>query len=362
MGVYYRDGPRGRVYWIRYMVFGKRFKESLGARSTERQAWALLHRRITEARQGQVHLPRRACEKVGDVLGRYVEHAGSIGRRSVRSMRGKARVIGESWIAGEAAARLSTAQIERYVSERLESKRRPAPATVNRELELLRAAMRWAHRRGEVPQVPRVARLQQPPGRVRYLSDDEEVRLLAACSPRLRALVLLALHTGARLGELLALRWRDVDLAAGLLHLERSAPGGDLGTKSGQRRDVPANAVARQVLDGLGRGDAVELLLGPWSAASHIFAAAAADAGIPDVRFHDLRHTFASRLVMCGVGLRTVADLLGHRTLAMVMRYSHLSPGHLRDAVEVLAPHLAPRQPVAPRKEPPKRKRTKRNH
>ena len=205
---------------------------------------------------------------------------------------------------------------------------------------------------------------------VRYLSDDEDARLRAALLARddakrtaresanewrrkrgyeewraygaytdhLTPLVLLGVNTGLRRGELLQLRWRDVDLQRGMLTVR-----GD-GAKTGQTRHVPLNSQAAQVLQAW-KPPALESdwcvfggskLTTPLVAIKKGWAAVLKAAKITGFRFHDLRHTFASKLVMAGVDLNTVRELLGHKSIAMTLRYAHLAPEHKAAAVETL--------------------------
>ena len=175
--------------------------------------------------------------------------------------------------------------------------------------------------------------------RTRYLTPEEEERLLKACSPPLAQVVTFALHTGLRRGEILGLRPQDVDFQNAVLTIPA--------TKAKGRRDryVPLNSVALQILKKLPR---------PISRSAPFFAnsvgkedgnlerawrAALEESELEDFRFHDLRHTFASRLVMGGVDLAVLRELLGHRDFEMTLRYAHLAPSHLRSAVKILEPN-----------------------
>ena len=167
-------------------------------------------------------------------------------------------------------------------------------------------------------------------GRVRYLSDTERERLLAACRgsawPRLHLLVLMAITTGARRGELLGLTWRDVDLerAEATLH----------DTKNGDRRVLVLIPQVVEELHLFKPRDAAEsrslvfrsrLRPSQPYATAKVFDEAVATAGIRDFRFHDCRHCTASYLAQHGASLLEIADTLGHRTLRMVQRYAHLN-------------------------------------
>jgi len=145
----------------------------------------------------------------------------------------------------------------------------------------------------------------------------------------------LALNSGARQGEQYRLSWSDVNLEGGRATLRK--------TKNGDTRHAPLNSAARKALQDLLNSSDEEqerVFIGergkPLKKPRHWWDQVLEAAGIEDFHWHDLRHTFASRLVMAGVDLRTVAQLLGHRTLQMVMRYAHLSQSHELAAVERL--------------------------
>ncbi|MGE0358924.1 MAG: tyrosine-type recombinase/integrase [Burkholderiales bacterium] len=204
-------------------------------------------------------------------------------------------------------------------------------ATVNRYMAALSALFSWAIEerlapRGWVNPCRGIKRLKGEHERVRFLDEAERARLLAACRssryPRLHALVLTAMLSGARRGELMGLKWRDVDLEAGLARLGR--------TKNGDRRTL---VLLPQVVEALRpfAGEPARFVFG--SAKSRHQAPASIDtawrkaierAKIDDFRFHDLRHCCASYLVQAGVDLSVVADVLGHRKLDMTKRYAHL--------------------------------------
>jgi len=186
-------------------------------------------------------------------------------------------------------------------------------------------------------EAPKIRLEREPQGRLRWLTPDEARALLEACRAqrpaRLADLVELALYTGLRQGELLGLTWTAVDRASGVLRVEVS--------KSGKRRLVPLNGPADAVLARLGGGEDLVFGTRSWDAFRDHWEAAVEAAGLEDLRFHDTRHTFASWAMQRGASLPKLKDLLGHSSLAMVMRYAHLSPEHLRSAVARLDTVLA---------------------
>jgi integrase len=220
---------------------------------------------------------------------------------------------------------------------------KPRPLTtaaVNRELALIRHLLRLAcDEWGTLATVPRIRLEKEPQGRLRWLTQEEAIRLLAKCRESknvvLADLVEFCVFTGLREGEALGLTWERVDRSRGVVLLEV--------TKSGRRREVPLNSEADAVLVRCGPRDG-GLVFGTtsWYVFRSHWQDAVAAAKIDNFRFHDLRHTFASWAVQHGATLQEVKDLLGHSSLAMVMRYAHLSPEHLRRAVGRLDGLLKP--------------------
>ena len=181
--------------------------------------------------------------------------------------------------------------------------------------------------------IKRVNRLKEPRGRVRFLSDEERKKLVAECEkskePLLYSLVVVAISTGARQGELLGLRWENVDFDHGVIRL--------LETKNEERRSVPIAGLAREALEKLSKvrriGDDRVFPLTPDQLRWY-FNSALRKVEIDDFRFHDLRHSAASYLAMNGATLAEIAEILGHKTLQMVKRYAHLTEQHTSRVVE----------------------------
>jgi integrase len=211
------------------------------------------------------------------------------------------------------------------------------PASVNRYLSALRHCLNIGVRDFELLDdnpMRKVEQLTEPRGRVRFLSVPERETLLRECkahSDALHLIVVVALSTGARRGEVLGLRWPDVDMQRCMLTFYE--------TKNGDRRSVPLvsfaaermreHAKVRQIGSDLvfpgNNGKPLEI--------GKMFAEALDRAGIADFHFHDLRHTAASALAMNGATLAEIAEVLGHKTLQMVKRYAHLTEGRTRGVV-----------------------------
>ena len=231
------------------------------------------------------------------------------------------------------------------------------PASVNRYLAVLSHAFSLAVREyGWLDSNPvlKVSKLKEPRGRVRFLSEDETVadgtvipgersRLLEACqasrSQELYLAVVLSLSTGARQQEIMGLRWGQIDLERRKATLED--------TKNGERRVLPLSGLALELLTerAKARHPDTDLVFParrapkpgqPWKPVElrAAFEVALRRAGIEDFRWHDLRHSAASYLAMNGASLAEIAEVLGHKTLAMVKRYAHLSDPHTAGVVE----------------------------
>jgi integrase len=215
-------------------------------------------------------------------------------------------------------------------------------ATINRYLAALSHALSFAVKDRRVLDrnpVSDIRRKKEPRGRTRFLSDEERTDLLKACVnsiwPPLRTLVLLAITTGARKGELTGLKWADVDLKRGRALVRE--------TKNDEPRTLPLGGQTLEALRELklkssARSDYVfpqpSGFPGPYEHFDAHWHAALKGAGIVDFHFHDLRHTTASMLAAQGASLLEIADVLGHKTLAMVKRYSHLVVDHKAKVIE----------------------------
>jgi integrase len=189
--------------------------------------------------------------------------------------------------------------------------------------------------------VRRVKLLPENNRRLRYLSKEQCKDLIRACSPHLQPIVITALNTGMRKEEILSLEWeKHIDLKHGFILLDV--------TKNGERREIPINRTLRDTLKQVVRHISspyvfVDANGNRYKDIRRSFKSALRKAGIKDFRFHDLRHCFASHLVMAGVDLTTVKELLGHKTLTMTLRYAHLAPSHKVKAVSILEDALGQR-------------------
>ncbi len=226
--------------------------------------------------------------------------------------------------------------IEKYRSDRLRTG--VTKSTVNREMTILKKMFNLAIDWNLTDRNPAAkVRLfsEKDTQKERILKPEEEERLLAACPDHLKPIVVVALHTGMRRGEILGLTWKQVDLNSGLIRVVK--------TKSGKDRLIPINDVLRREFEALRAAEGpVGLVFAnprtrlPFTEVKKSFKSACVAAEITGLRFHDLRHTFATRLIEAGADIITLKELLGHFSVRVTQRYTHPSQDQKRRAVDLL--------------------------
>lgn len=343
-GIFERPAGSG-VWWILYYDdSGRRHREKVGIKS---RAIAIYQQRKTQIRFGkfepeEVKNKNRRPVSMPEILKDKQEASKSLKGYKADIPRYR---FWEEYFEGRTARSVTASDIERARAELAKTKaksnnnRKPeggrAIATVNRYLAVLKATFSLAIRNGKAQTNPvRGIRFEKENNaRVRFLTPDEEARLFSVLPAECKPIVALALHTGLRKMELFRLAWKDVNLTQRFLRVSES--------KSGESRTVPLNDVALEILRRLPRQIGNPYVF-PGKEKSHRtdlphgWEQFLAQAGIADFHWHDLRHTFASRLVMAGCDLYAVMKLMGHHDLKMTERYAHLSPGYLAHAVNSL--------------------------
>lgn len=327
---------RGNTWWMTYRdASGTQRFESCKTSNKKDAEQRLIDRR-KEAMEGNLPAPLIKPLPLGELKQRYlpfVEHQRAVDSKKIHFAH-FARVWGNPLI-----HTLTVEALDHYRTFRLSEK--AAPATINREMSTLKHALSKAVewkllRKSAREELAAIRRYQEPDGRLRYLSGEAEAeRLLESCEPWLKPIVVTAINTGMRKGEILGLTWDCVDITHGFIRLKQ--------TKNGKARAIPLNETVWTLLSGLRTRLDVPWVFHDqagrrWNNVRHGFERACKIAGLIDFHFHDLRHTFASWLIMRGVPLATLSSLLGHTTPTMTLRYAHLSPKHLTAAVRVLDP------------------------
>jgi integrase len=231
--------------------------------------------------------------------------------------------------------------VEAYKKLKLDAGR--AAKSINNDLTILRKTLAIAREWGIIEHLPGIRWMKVPKPKFDFLTFDEAERLVKAADGDWPTTILVALRTGLRVGELLALRWDDVDLVAGRLMVRRSDWRGHVGPpKNGKTREVPLSpeAVAALRRHRHLRGDLVFSFESGRALTENELRRplyrACKRAGLRRIGWHVLRHSFASHLAMRGVAIKAVQELLGHSSIEMTMRYAHLSPDVRRDAVLLL--------------------------
>lgn len=336
-----KDGiyKRGNVYWITYTdISGARRWESSKSKYYA-SAEKLLAIRKVETAQGKLPevLAKRKQASFRELADRYLDYC-----QHQRDYKNKQNRL-EKYIVPYSGERLITsitlADIELFYSNQLSSC--GAVATANRRLEIVKNMWTKAVDWGLLPEdhLKRARKVkkksERESWRIRYLEKHEAAALLDACNEDTKQIVAGSLFTGMRKDELFELTWEDVRFDTGFIYIRKS--------KNSDQRQIPiseelsgilmrarttASPDAKYVFPGKGGGKRTDV--------KKSFTSACIKAGISNFRFHDLRHTFASWLVMAGVDITTVSRLLGHKSLAMTLRYSHLAPNHLQLAVASL--------------------------
>ena len=326
---------RGKVWWMSLNYQGRQIRRS--TETTDRRlAEAILGKLRVSIVEGKFFDKLQEQERtLQEMMERYFEERGNQ-LATARALRNTVKrlyeVLGEERVLAE----ITSDVLAQYKTRRAADGMKPA--SINRELALLSVAFNMARRHWKWCRTNPVSEAGLCPGEVerdRWLTPEEEARLLSACPRWVQEMVLFDLNTGLRFGELAALSWADIDLQRRLLTVQKS--------KNKTKRTIPLNQAAVAILKNRIRSTKTNLVFytrchtrywesNVWRA----FKAATTQAKVEDFRLHDLRHTFATRLVQSGKDLYGVQRLLGHKDATMTQRYAHHCPESLRALVEAL--------------------------
>jgi len=321
MGVY-------RVGDIWYMCFtdstGKRVRKTTHS-SSKTEARAMLDAIRTDIRRGEYKFVRNNKLKFEDYAEEYIKHEKKEKKSwSLKNLK--------AFFKGMEISKINTKQIEDYKLKRLQT---VSPATTNRELACLKhmyaKALDWNYTH-ENP-ASRVKLLKEPVRDMKILSREQMKMLIDAALEPVKTIITVALNTGMRKGEILKLRWQDVDLKKMYLSIPE--------TKSDKPRKVPVNSILANALNKVKHENKYIFYNGQTNTRlmdiRKQFINACNDAEIDSLHFHDLRHTAATYMVLGGIDIATVSKILGHSDIKMTMRYTHPTPESKRRAVDVLA-------------------------
>jgi len=337
VGVY----RRGKIWYVRYQRDGQVIRESTNQES-RKLAESILRKRQTATAEAR-HLDKAEAitMTVAELCRWYWEQHGR--HKKSNGVHGVVQRL-EAFFGPALVTAVTPERVEEYRHRRLHHDQ-VSDRTVNRDIQELKAmfnrVIRYKRWQGSVDNPAAYLSLAKERNeRVRFLNKREIHLLVDAAAPHLRPIIITAVHTGMRRGEILGLRWKAVDLNRGSIRIEQS--------KNGEGRYVPISAELRAVLGELpSRGAGEFVFPSPVAGAQTkgerplrdiktAFLRAVRETSIEDFRFHDLRHTFASHLVMSGADLNTVRELLGHKSLKMTLRYAHLSEAHKDGVIKLI--------------------------
>lgn len=335
MGPYKRK--KSRFYWISFRINGRRVYESTGT-ANKKLAEKIYAKRITDVAEGKWFSNEAKKRTFEELKERYMNEHSRVHKSFKSHLRDQSSFNHlTGFFKGMRLADIVPARISEYKSLRLSEGAQPA--TLSRELEVLRHALNLAVREWEwLERSPfEKVRIERVNNKIeRWLTKEEEKRLLDASLPWLKDIIIFALNTGMRQAEILSLKWTEVDLFRRIVVA--------LETKNKEKRTIPINQTVFEFLKVKSKVQSISGYVFSSESATKIDArnllrayySARKQAKLEDVRFHDLRHTFATRLVQSGVDLYTVKELLGHKTITMTMRYAHHNIESLRHGVDVL--------------------------
>lgn len=323
---------RGAAYFLDYYVNGRRVREAVG--TSKKQAENILSKRKTDIIENKYFDIRKKHRILFEDFAKTFYELHSCVNKRPRVAKRDSQLINHlvKHFGGRYLYEITPMIIEKYKVLRRET---VAPATVNRELACLKCmfnkAIQW-EKTYDNP-VRQVKLFKENNQRTRFLEQNEIPKFVESCSEHLKPIVIVAVFTGMRKSEILNLKWEDIDFKRGIIYL--------LFTKNNEKREVLMNDIVYKALSSIERHkNSPYVFLShtgkPYTNVRKSFETALKKCGIIDFKFHDLRHTFASQLVMMGIDIKTVQELMGHKTIEMTLRYSHLSPDHKKKAVDIL--------------------------
>lgn len=343
---------RNGNWYIDFRYKGKRIRRKVGP--SKRKAQEALRKAMADAINDKFNLAEARRMTFSELAEYWLENYSRI--ENAPSQYGKNRErLGNHLLPffGDCEiTNITPRMIDEYKNSKFGSLKR---STINRTLAILRKMFNDAIRWGFIHTSPmrKVKQLREDEQGFDYYSEDEMRSFLENCPPSFKSNAELACYTGMRYGEIIALRKKNVDLKRGIICVERSANGS---TKSRKVRYIPINSKLMKVLEEQMKKTDSELVFPDENGQMRStdfrteMKNAAKKAGLRKIRFHDLRHTFASNFVIKGGNLLSLQKILGHSTISMTLRYAHLAPDFMASEIEVLD-FESRRSPDGPREE-----------
>ncbi|WKZ15475.1 MAG: tyrosine-type recombinase/integrase [Candidatus Jettenia caeni] len=329
---------RSGVWWTSITYEGKRIWKSLET-SDKKLAQAIEAKIRTEIVEGRYFEKTIGNNKTfHGMMEKFVkEHMPKLSANTQRSYASYLTHV-RPFFSDSKLSSISPRMISEYKA--LRKSENAKPATINRELAMISKAFSLAVKEWEWVKenpVSKIPKEKENNERDRWLTEEEELRLLDNCATWLKDIIIFDLHTGLRQGELLDLQWNRVNLFRRTIIIQES--------KNGKPRTIPLNQIAISILTEKSKIRNIKNDLVFTSSVGtridqdnlrRVFEKVLQKAGIGNFHFHDLRHTFATRLAQKGVDIYTIAKLLGHKDIRMTQRYAHHCPESLRGAIQAI--------------------------
>jgi integrase len=335
---------RGTRWWVAYHAHHKEYREPAG---TEADAKRLLKQRLKEIHGDRFIGPEGERLTVGELLDALVLHLETKGAKS-DSYRSHVKAVRNAF-GFDRALSIGTARVERYAAEELRGKK--APATVNREIGVLKQAFRLALKQERLNRAPYFPMLKEDNARPGFFEHHEFEAVVGHLPEAYADAMRFAYLTGWRRGEIMPLRWDAVDRIAGQVRLRTS--------KNGRGRVLPLEGELRTLIDRRWSARQVTTPTGETALSPLVFhhrngqplgdfrkawATACRKAGVPGKLFHDLRRTAVRNMIRAGVSQTVAMSISGHRTISMFNRYNITSDADQRDALRRVQGHLEVQQ------------------
>lgn len=334
---------RGETWWVAYYFNGREIRESAKSRS-EADARRLLKKRLKEIHGSRFVGPQEEKLTVDDLLDALITHLETKGAKTVDRLKSHLKPLRE-WFALTRGVNVTTAEVERYVAERLKAGK--ARATVNRETGALKQALNLARKQARLTRVPYIPMLREDNARQGFFEHADFEAVVAKLPEPINDIARFAYLTGWRRGEIVPLRWDAVDRAAHEVRLRTS--------KNGEGRVLPLEGELWDLIERRWAGRTFEQGDGTTKMSEFLFHRSGVPvvdfrkpwnmafkaAKLPRRIFHDLRRTAVRNMVRAGVPQSVAMSISGHKTVSMFMRYNISNGADKLDALKKTAAHLA---------------------